>query len=48
MKLDLMHFARDGVLAGSQLGQEAFLAMLKDTVNPATPAVVFLTSMAYQ
>ena len=42
MKLDLMHFARDGVLAGSQLGQEAFLAMLKNTVNPATPAVMFL------
>lgn len=42
MKFDLMHFARDGVLAGSRPGQEAFLAMLKDTVNPSMPAVVFL------
>lgn len=42
MKFDLMHLARDGVLAGSQPGQEAFLALLKDTVNPSTPAVVFL------
>ena len=42
MKFDLLHFARDGVLAGSQPGQKAFLALLKDTVNPSTPAVVFL------
>lgn len=42
MKFDLLHFARDGVLAGSLPGQEAFLALLKDTVNPPGPAVVFL------
>lgn len=42
MKFDLLHFARDGVLAGSLPGQDAFLALLKDTVNPPAPVVVFL------
>lgn len=42
MKFDLLHFARDGMLAGSLPGQDALLALLKDTVNPPAPAVVFL------
>lgn len=41
-RFDLLHFARDGVLAGSIPGQQVFLALLKDTVNPTAPSVVFL------
>lgn len=42
MKFEMAQFGGDGVLAGSMPGQEAFLALLKDTVNPQLPTVVFL------
>lgn len=42
MKFDMAAFGSDGVLAGSVRGQQAFLALLKDTANSQAPTVVFL------
>ena len=42
MLLELSKFARDKVLAGSQAGQEVFLALLKETINPSIPTVCYL------
>jgi hypothetical protein len=42
MILELQFFARDGILAGAQLGQEVFGALVKETVNPTAPTAIFL------
>ncbi len=43
MKLSLLPYATDGVLAGATLGQKVFLLMLKDCkAAPSTPSVLVI------